>query len=86
MINELASPVESSLNKAPNVHVLSAEQHAILEEVKREFLSSEIVGLGKTTVLQHHIDVGSSPPVKQRYYFVSPAIQAILNKEVDDML
>lgn len=70
----------------PNTHVLSLDQRRALDEVKAEFLSSEQQGLGKTTVLKHLIDVGTTNPIKQRHHFVSPAIQAVLNQEVDSIL
>lgn len=70
----------------PNIHELSPEQRTALNVVKSQFLDSEVSGLGKTTVLKHRIDVGSTTPIKQRYHFVSPAIQSILNAEVDSML
>lgn len=70
----------------PNSHELSQDQQKSLEDVKLQFLSCEKLGLGKTTVLQHKIDVGTNKPVKQRHYFVSPAILDIINAEVDSML
>lgn len=88
MIEELAS-VGAPLPEPkvdPDIHVLSLEQHKSLNLVVSEFLSSEHQGLGKTSVLKHSIDVGTTDPIKQRYYFVSPAIQAVLNAEVDSML
>lgn len=42
-------------------------------------------GLGCTDMSEHVI-VTSSPPIKQRYYPVSPVIQDQINKELDDML
>lgn len=86
MINELVVSEEMPPPQNSNIHVLSVDQRAILEDIKNTFLSNNDQSLGKTNVLQHHIEVGSALPVKQRYHFVSPAIQAILNKEVDDML
>lgn len=73
-------------DRDPNTHDLSKDQQTLLDSVKNEFLSSEIAGLGKTTVLQHRIDVGTAQPIKQRHHFVSPAVLAILNAEVDSML
>lgn len=70
----------------PNMHELSSDQQIKLDAVKQGFLCSEKLGLGKTSAVQHHIDVGSASPVKQRHYLVSPAILQILNSEVDSML
>lgn len=89
MVNEVTasphvpSPIETA---SPEIHVLSAEQQAILDAVKNEFLASDKAGLGKTTVLKHRIDVGDATPIKQRHHFVSPVIQEALNAEVDSML
>lgn len=68
------------------LHQLTEEQFGELEAVKAEFLSCEKVGLGKTPLLKHRIDVGHTTPIKQRHHFVSPAIQSVLNAEVDSML
>lgn len=70
----------------PNTHELTPDQKQLLEDVKASFPSCELEGLGKTSVLRHQIDVGATNPIKQRHYFVSPAVQAILNAEVDSML
>lgn len=51
-----------------------------------KFFSSTKRGLGKTTLTSHTIDVGSSVPVKRRYYPVSPKVQADLYSEIDRML
>lgn len=42
--------------------------------------------LGYTTAVQHKIRVIQTEPIKQRYYPVSPAKQAIINCELDKML
>lgn len=88
MINELTSATDPAHLEKPitNSHELSFEQKVELDNVTRDFLASDQVGLGKTTVLKHTIDVGDSKPIKQRHYFVSPAIQEVLNSEVDSML
>lgn len=88
MVEELDKPLNTSQSPSPNpaCHQLSPSQEADLNLVKSNLLSSEVLGLGKTTVLQHTIDTGTSLPVKQRHHFVSPAILSILHEEVDDML
>lgn len=88
MVGELDGVQGSGLETIPDplTHDLSPDQSRILESVKSEFPSSELQGLGRTTVLKHQIDVGTTSPIKQRHHFVSPAIQSILNAEVDSML
>ncbi|KAH8280182.1 hypothetical protein KR054_003654, partial [Drosophila jambulina] len=58
-----------------------------LELVKTEFLAFEDVGLGKTTVETHRIQlVEGAEPFKNRHYPQSPAMQEIVWAEVDKML
>lgn len=88
MVEELNCPIIPcpSQEQDPNTHDLNSAQRAELESVKLQFLCSEKNGLGKTSAVKHHIDVGSATPVKQRHHHVSPAILSILNEEVDSML
>lgn len=69
-----------------NVHILSATQQMALDEAQKLFPSFENLGLGKTTLIQHEIDVANAKPIKQRHYAVSPAVQDILYCEIDRML
>ncbi|XP_025270381.1 uncharacterized protein LOC112639720 [Camponotus floridanus] len=41
---------------------------------------------GVTTLTEHKIDVGDSPPIKQRCYLVSPKVQEAIRAETDKML
>lgn len=81
-IGELVKPTEVD----PNVHVLSVADQKRLEEVKKMFPSSDSEGLGRTSLLQHNINTCDTIPVKQRYYAVSPAVQTLMDVEVDRML
>lgn len=42
--------------------------------------------LGCAMRFEHVIDTGDSPPIKQRYYHVSPFVQKIMSTELDKML
>lgn len=42
--------------------------------------------LGRTHLYPHHIDTGDNGPIRQRQYPLSPAMQNILDGEVDKML
>ena len=42
--------------------------------------------LGRTGLVQHHIDTGDNPPVRQRPYRVSDTQRSIIEEHVDDML
>lgn len=66
---------------------LSSSQTKHLEKVIEEFkeISTDRVGLGKTHLVEHKI-VTTGPPIKQRYYPLSPPKLNALNEEVDRML
>lgn len=76
----------SSQPTPPNVHDLDPEQTEQLNCVIKKFPSSELEGLGKTTLLKHHINVADAAPTKQRYHAVSPAVEQKMYAEVDRML
>ena len=68
-------------------HVLSESQQRQLDEVKKQFKSFEVHGLGRTPLEMHTIQlIEGAQPVKDRHYPISPAVQEIVYKEVDQML
>lgn len=68
------------------IHKLNNEQTEILNEVINMFPSSEVEGLGKTNLIVHSIDTGSTEPIKQRHYPYSPNMQKLIYVEIDRML
>lgn len=70
----------------PNRHTLTVSENQLLSEVIAQFPSSENLGLGRTHLETHNIDTGIHSPIKSRYYPVSPAVQSIIDSEVDRML
>lgn len=82
-IGEEEAEVEQEL---PDTHTLSDEQARRLKQIIDMFPSCEAEGLGKTTLIQHKIEVGNATPTKQRYHAVSPAVEAKMHAEVDRML
>lgn len=52
---------------------------------KYKTISTEEKGLGKTSIVEHKI-LTTGPPIKQRYYPLSPVKLKALNEEVDRML
>lgn len=78
-------------DKDPHIHsyeYLDDKQRSIANNVIDKFtaVSFEQKGLGKTSVITHHIDTGESLPIRQRYYRMSPEKQKILMEQVDEML
>lgn len=76
----------SSLEAVRDRMSLSIEQEDRLGKVIDKF--NELVSdkLGRSTVFEHKIDTGDAEPFKQRQYMLSPAMQAHLHKEIEDML
>lgn len=66
---------------------LTDDQERQLQKAIDSFgeISSEKKGLGKTSWLSHKINT-TGPPIRQRYYPLSPAKLKILNEEIDKML
>jgi len=67
-------------------HVLSAAQQDRLNQAISTLPSYEKEGLGRTHLIEHHIDVGSSLPVKQKHWSVSPAKEKVMFSEIENML
>lgn len=87
MIEEIVYPdTLNTANPSPKQHPLSQVQRNQLATVIEQFPSSEKLGLGRTSLLNHAIDIGEAKPVKQRFYSVSPAVQKDMYRELDRML
>ncbi|XP_036346299.1 uncharacterized protein K02A2.6-like, partial [Rhagoletis pomonella] len=84
IISEVA--LENSQGDSSIDFPLTDSQKQQLEAVKLLFPNFEIQGLGRTGLIQHHIDVGGAKPIKQRYYPVSPAVEKLMFDEVDRMM
>lgn len=65
---------------------LSMQQKTQLSSVIDLFPNFEKQGLGRTTLIKHHIDVCGATPIKQRFYPVSPAVEKLILGEIDRML
>jgi len=85
IISSIESSAQKSTTEMLNSFPLSPHQTQQLEVVKLLFPSAA-KGLGRTSLIQHHIDVGDSKPVKQRFYPVSPAVEQLLYQELDRMI
>lgn len=85
----IAPQILSEINEIethPDSHDLSPLERAQLNNVINVFPSFEKLGLGKTMLVEHAIDVGNAKPIKQRYFPVSPAIEKLIHEEIDRML
>lgn len=69
-----------------SMYPLNSEQRSQLEVVIGMFPNFEKNGLGRTSLITHHIEVGEAKPIKQRFYSVSPAVEKLIFKEIDRML
>lgn len=67
---------------------LDEAQKLIADNIVQQFkdISIEVKGLGRTSLITHHIDTGDAQPLRQRYYRMSPEKQRILQEQVDEML
>lgn len=65
---------------------LTEDQKQILNELVECHFKQAPEGLGRTHLVEHVIDTGDAPPIKQRYYPMSPARLKIVNDELDKML
>lgn len=66
-------------------HVLNEQEQVMLQQVIELLPNCAKLGLGKTTLVTHKIDVGDALPVKQRHYSVSPAVEKEMLKELERM-
>lgn len=67
---------------------LSPTQQELANAVVGKFkdISSEVKGLGRTSLVEHVIDTGDAIPIKTKQYPLSPEKRAILSSELDRML
>ena len=77
---------DSGSNEPTQHPKLNSDQNDRLLSTVKLFPSFSKLGLGKTNILAHEIDVGENRPIKQRHYPVSPAIEKLMYAELDRML
>lgn len=61
-----------------NKHPLSLQQQQVLSAAISYFPNFEERGLGKTSLVEHTIDVGDAKPIKQRHFPISPAVEKLM--------
>ena len=69
------------------IHDLTPEQQVQLDFVKSKFPAFENLGLGRTKVEVHRIQLKEGTvPIKERHFPMSPPVQDIVYSEIDKML
>lgn len=74
------------INEINQAHTLTEQHRKQLEEVVKEFPFTSPGRLNFTPLIEHHIETGSSPGVRQRPHIHSPYIQELVLEEVDRLL
>lgn len=65
--------------------VLSNQQREVLDQLIADAFGTSDGRLGCTSLIEHVIET-KSPPIKCRYYPVSPILQGYINEQVDQLL
>lgn len=76
---------EIDINAVDEFGHLTSDQKKQLDELVEKTFSQMGDKLGCTTLVEHEIRT-QSPPIKQRHYPLSPALQAHVNQELEKML
>jgi hypothetical protein len=76
----------SDLDPKTGLLELDENQQECLDSFLREQLTVCGKGKGRTELGEHVINTGKAPPLKQRYYPVTPIVQEAINTQVDEML
>lgn len=74
-----------NLDGIQNLETLLPDQRNSLNRVIEQAFANMGDKLGCTHLVEHKIHT-NSPPIRQRYYPLSPALQKIVNEELNDML
>lgn len=87
-VSPIANISANSDTHVTSYDLLDDKQRVIADNLIEQFkeISMDRKGLGRTSLMTHCINTGSSPPIRQRYYRMSPEKQRILTQEVDEML
>ena len=62
------------------------DQITIFLAGQRDIFAADMSELGETHLTTHRIDTGDAPPIKQRPYRTAPALNAEIERQVNDML
>lgn len=78
--------IYNSNDSEEHPYSLTSSQRLQLNTIISLFPDFQKEGLGRTSLIQHEIDVGEAKPIKQRFYPVSPAVEKLMYDEIDRML
>ena len=62
------------------------EQRKEAEALVAQLIGNSLAPLGCTSWVEHAIDIGSTKPIKQKYYPVSQKLEEEMHKQVEEML
>lgn len=77
--------ITHSISAIQDIDTLTAEQRDELDNLVNKVFTEMGDKIGCTHLVEHVIQT-NSPPIKQRYYPLSPAMQKIVNEELDFMI
>lgn len=78
--------IQISTLDSNKINITPAQRKRLDEIITTFLVPTKETPLGRTNVLFHKIDTGTAAPVKQRYYSVSPYIQALIDEELERMI
>lgn len=85
-IHEDSLPHSSSIKHINSLTTLNAAEAKQLKSFLDIELPKSSHLTGRTSLVEHTIKLKVDTPIKQRYYYRNPAMQVILNEEIDTML
>lgn len=86
--NKCSSIHSEQINSIQCYNSLSFSQKELADSMVKDFksISSETIGLGRTSLIEHVIDTGEATPIRIGQYPLSPEKKKALNDELDRML
>lgn len=85
-IGKVSDEAPTTPSAKPDLCLLSSDEHERLEKFLEEEFSRFSTCARVTQVGQHHIRLTDTTPIKQRHRPLNPAMQAVANRELDEML
>lgn len=91
LLNQPICSMKAISSHEPSIHANAVTPLTLDEDASlKAFLDTELPKFdqlpGRTTLVHHSIRLKTKNPIKQRYYPRNPAMQSIIDQEVDQML